>query len=49
MLVLRIAYRVLREAYLVFRNSLVNLDNMVNLVKWLSSNLDTRLRHSRIS
>ena len=29
--------------------SLVNLVNMVNLVKWLSYNLDPRLRHSGTS
>ena len=45
-----------REAYLVFRGtlfivhgSLVNLVNMDNLVKWLSYNLDPRLRHSGTS
>jgi len=43
MLVLRIAYRVKSEAYLVFHGSLVNIVNMDKI----DYSLNPRLRHSR--
>jgi len=36
-------------SWFMVHGSLVNLVNMVNLVKWLSYNLDPRLRHSGTS